>query len=167
VQHRRVASQSTELADRFDVALARFETTVRSLDSEQWQRRGVNTPGRRLGNEDEARPVGVIANHVAAWLPRHVTLMRARAAGEEPSKFDTTAINAEEAERFGAVTQQEVLERLLAEAPAVHAFIAGLTDADLGRSWDTPVGPFTLASALEQVLIGHLYDHWASIRASL
>ena len=130
-----VSSRSAELASLFDAALARFESTVRFLDSDQWRRRGVNTPGRRLADEDEARPVGVIAYHVAAWMPRHVALMSARRDGVQPPVFDTTAINAEEAGRFASVTPDEVLDRLHKEAPAVHDFIAGLTEEDLGRSW--------------------------------
>lgn len=162
-----VDSRSADLARLFDAALARFENTVRSLDSDQWRRGGMNTPGRRLADEDEARPIGVIAYHVAAWMPRHVALMRSRLAGEQPPAFDLHAINAEEAAQFASVTPEEVLDRLHQEAPAVREFIAGLTDEELLRSWETPVGTFTLGKAVEQVIIGHLWDHWASIMASL
>lgn len=158
--------EADALVARFDRAVDDFRALVERLDENQWTRGGVNAPGPRIFPEDEDRPVGVIAWHVAAWLPRHTDLMRARLSGEQPM-VDANAINAEEASEHAGVGRPEVLERLAAEAPRVHAFIAGIADEELERSWETRVGRMDLRTAIERVLIGHVDMHRASIEATI
>ena len=158
--------EADALVARLDRAVAGFRDLVERLNDRQWALRGVNTPGPRFFPEDEDRPVGVIAWHVAAWLPRHTDLMRARLTGDQ-QMLDANAINAEEASAHAGATRSEVLERLAAEAPGARAFIAGVTDEQLDHSWETRVGRMDLRTAIERVLIGHVDMHRASIEASI
>src|SRR6478736_5929955 len=61
-------SRSESLADQFETSLANFVGVIESLNSDQWRMRGRNTPCMRINDEDEARPLGVIAHHVAVNL---------------------------------------------------------------------------------------------------
>src|ERR1700687_158255 len=58
-------SRSGRLADQFEAALDSFIGVIESLSNDQWRMRSRNTPGQRINDEDEARPLGVIAHHVA------------------------------------------------------------------------------------------------------
>ena len=63
-------SRSETLAGQFEASLGNFIGVVESLTSEQWRTRGRNTPGMRINDEDEARPLGVIAPPCRGQLER-------------------------------------------------------------------------------------------------
>ena len=155
------------LVAAYDAAIADFRELVGGIDADDWGRPGVNAPGPRLFPEDEDRPVGVIAHHVPAWLPRHTEMLRARAEGVERPPVDANAINAAEASELAGRSRAEALARLELEAPRSRAFIAGLDAEQLARRFTTRAGEMDLASAVERILIGHVSMHADSIRASL
>src|SRR5229473_737734 len=87
-------TRSAGLADRFEAAQEGFIRLVESLTVEHWRMKGKNTPELRINNEDESRPVGVIAHHVAVnqdWI-----MSRDKAILEDKStpRFDCKQINA-------------------------------------------------------------------------
>src|SRR5260370_38077336 len=64
-------TRSARLADEFEAAQESFIRLVESLTVDHWRMRGKNTPELRINDEDESRPVGVIAHHVAVnqdWI---------------------------------------------------------------------------------------------------
>jgi len=68
-------TRSARLADQFEGAQESFIRLVESLTVEHWRMKGKNTPEVRINNEDESRPVGVIAHHVAVnqdWIMNRI-----------------------------------------------------------------------------------------------
>ena len=59
-----VGSRSAHLAAEFEAAQEALTRLVESLTEEQWRLIGKNHP-KRINDEDEGRPVGVIAHHAA------------------------------------------------------------------------------------------------------
>ena len=105
-------SRSGRLADQFEAALEGFIGKVESLSSEQWRMRGKNTPGMRINDEDEARPLGVIAHHVA--VNQKVIMGRIHAvlhdAPTPPANFKE--INARHANEYADTTKADVVTLL-------------------------------------------------------
>ena len=162
-----MSERTARLAAEFEAQVAEFERLLQSLTPAQLQLTALNTPGERFMDADEARPVNVVAYHVASFMPRHLASSRARAAGQTPEAVDPDEINAEEASERADVTVEDAIERLRQEAPPVLEFINGLTDEQLDRSWETSFGPFTLDKAIRMVQIGHLEQHRRAIEATL
>ena len=61
-------SRSARYAADFEAAQEELITLLESLTDEQWRMVGRNYP-QRLNDEDEDRPIGVIAHHVAVTEP--------------------------------------------------------------------------------------------------
>lgn len=162
-----MSERAAQLAAEFESEVAAFGALVESLQPDQLSLQAVNTPGPRFMDQDEARPVNVIAYHVASFMPRHTESFRARANGETPTPNDASAINAAEAEEKPDVTSAEALERLAQEAPRTREFIRGLTDEQLDLMVQLPMGEFTVEQLIRMVLIGHLDMHRKSIEATL
>jgi len=162
-----MSERAAALAAELERQVAKFERLVESLRDDQLHLEGVNTPENRFMDEDEHRPVNVIAYHVASFMPRHLASVRARAAGESPPPTNAGAINAEEARERSGVTRAETLERLRTEAPAAAEFIRGLSDEQLDRTFQTPMGEFTIEKGLSMILIGHVGMHRRSIEATI
>jgi len=162
-----VSQRASALAEEFDRQVAAFRRCVEQLGADQMSLTGVNTPGPRFMDTDEARSLNVIAYHVPSFLPRHVASARARANGDPPPPTDAHAINAAEAEERADVTPIEALDRLDEEAPKAREFLMGLTDEQLDRIVQMPVGEMPLEQLLRMVLIGHLEQHRKSIEATI
>src|SRR5437763_11385784 len=75
------ARRSAEYADRFEAAQDEFIRLLEPLTGEQWNRTGQNYP-QRINDEDEGRPVGVIAHHVAESGPFIVDRIKRMVRGE-------------------------------------------------------------------------------------
>ena len=162
-----MSERAAALAEEFERQVAEYRRLIESLTPEQLSLRGVNTPGPRFMDEDEGRPVNVIAYHVASFLPRHVASTRGRANGESPPPNDARAINAAEADERQDVTTAEALARMDEEAPKALEFIRGLSDEQLDRTWTIPMGEISAERAILMVLIGHLEAHRRSIEATI
>src|SRR5260370_32953612 len=68
-------TRSARLADEFEAAQESFIRLVESLTVDHWRMRGKNTPELRINEEDESRPVGVIAHHVGVnqdWIMNRI-----------------------------------------------------------------------------------------------
>ncbi len=75
-------TRSAQLAEQFEAAHDDFIHLIESLNDEQWHRAGKNFP-KRIDDEDEGRPVGVIAHHVATngdWIMQRIQTMLAGGA---------------------------------------------------------------------------------------
>jgi hypothetical protein len=162
-----MSERAAALAAELERQAGKFERLVESLTEDQLRLEGVNTPDNRFLDEDEHRPVNVIAYHVASFLPRHLASTRARVAGQPPPAVNPGEINAEEARERVDVTPAETLERLRAEVPPAADFIRGLSDEQLDRTFTTPMGEFTIEKGLSMILIGHIGMHRKSIEATI
>jgi hypothetical protein len=158
--------RSAELADQFEAAHDAFISLVESLNENQWHLTGKNFP-RRIDNEDEGRPIGVIAHHVATngdWIMQRIQTML---AGGPLAPVNTREINAEQARTHASVTKNEVLRLLRASRSRIAEAVRAIPDGQLDIQRETPAGPMSAAQRVEMVLIGHMKQHQGSIEAAL
>ena len=105
--------RSAQLAEQYEFAHDEFFQLIESLNPDQWHMAGKNFP-KRINDEDEGRPVGVIAHHVATngdWIIERIQTML---AGGPLAPVNTRAINSEHARTHASVTKDDVLRLLRA-----------------------------------------------------
>jgi DinB family protein len=158
--------RSAQYAEHFEAAQDEFIRLVESLDDEQWHLVGKNYP-ERLNDEDEGRPVGVIAHHVATngdWITERIQTML---AGGPLAPVNIQAINSEHARSHAGVTKDEVLRLLRASKGRIANAVRAIPDDQLDIERSTPAGPMSAAQRIERVLIGHMKQHQGSIEAAI
>ena len=158
--------RAEQYAVAFERAQLAFIGLVASLTDEQWHRTGRNYP-QRLNDEDEQRPVGVIAHHVAINTPWILERIERMLEGRPLPPVDIRELNARQAAEHAAVSKDEVLQLLREQQPAIAARVRAIPDDQLDQSRDTPAGPMSVAQRLERVLIGHIAMHQGSIEAAI
>ena len=159
-------TRSAQLAEQFEAAHDEFIGLIESLNDEQWHRSGKNFP-KRIDDEDEGRPLGVIAHHVATngdWIMQRIQTML---AGGPLSPVNMRVINSEHAREHADVTKDEVLRLLRASKPRIAEAVRAIPDNQLDIQRDTPAGPMSAAQRVELVLIGHMKQHQGSIEAAI
>jgi hypothetical protein len=158
--------RSAQLAEQYESAHNEFFRLVESLSSDQWDVAGKNFP-KRIDDEDEGRPVGVIAHHVATngdWIIERIQTML---AGGPLAPVNMRAINSEHARTHATVTKDEVLRLLRASKPRISNAVRAIPDNQLDIERSTPAGPMSAAQRVERVLIGHMKQHQGSIEAAI
>ncbi len=156
-----------KFAEDFEAAQDGFIRLVESLSDEQWQLVGQNFP-QRINEEDEGRPVGVIAHHVAQSGPFIMDRITKMSRGEKLAPAgDFKEINAGHAAEHHDCTREEVLQMLRESKPKIAAAVRAIPEDQLDQQRETPAGPMSVAQRLERVLIGHLKMHQGSIEAAL
>lgn len=160
-------SRSGRLADQFEAALDSFIRVVESLTNEQWRMRGRNTPGQRINDEDEARPLGVIAHHVA--VNQRVIMGRIQQVlHDQPTPpADFKQINAKHANEYADTTKAEVLSLLQDSGQQIAKDLRAIPDEKLDMARELPSGKMTVEQRIERVLIGHITGHQGSIEATI
>ena len=159
-------TRSAQLAEQFEAAHDDFIHLIESLNDEQWHRAGKNFP-KRIDDEDEGRPVGVIAHHVATngdWIMQRIQTML---AGGPLSPVNQRVINSEHAREHADVTKDEVLRLLRASKTRIAEAVRAIPDNQLDIQRETPAGPMSAAQRVERVLIGHMEQHEGSIKAAV
>lgn len=161
------ASRAESLADRFEATLENFTRVLDGLSGDQWRLRGRNTPDMRINDEDEARPVGVIAHHVAVNL--NVIMGRIQAAVHEQASppIDFKQTNARHANEFADTTKAQVLTLLRASGEQISRDLRSIPDAKLDVAQELASGKMTVQDRIERVLIGHIQGHQGSIEATI
>jgi hypothetical protein len=160
-------SRSESLADQFEAALENFAQVVESLTSEQWRLRGRNTPGMRINDEDEARPVGVIAHHVAVNLNVIMGRIQTAMRDQPTPPVDFKEINARHANEYADTTKADVLTLLQASGSQIAKDLRSIPDEKLDIARELPSGKMTVQQRIERVLIGHIQGHQGSIEATI
>jgi hypothetical protein len=159
-------TRSAQLAEQFEAAHDTFIRLIESLDDTQWHQTGKNFP-KRLNDEDEGRPIGVIAHHVATngdWIMQRIQTML---AGGPLAPVNMREINAEQARTYANTTKDEVLRLLRASRSRIADAVRVIPDDQLDIQRDTPAGPMSAAQRVERVLIGHMQQHQGSIEAAI
>lgn len=159
-------TSAEELAREFEAAQDQFIALVESLSDEDWRAIGRNHP-QRMNDEDEGRPVGVIAHHVAVDGPWVMARIQDTLAGRQLVAPDKKAVNAKHAQEHAGAGREEVLALLRESKPEIAAAVRSIPDDQLDIPHDTPVGPMTLAFRVQAVLIGHIKAHQGSIEAAI
>jgi DinB superfamily len=160
-------SRSESLADQFEAALGNFTGVVESLSGDQWRMRGRNTPGMRINDEDEARPLGVIAHHVAVNLNVIMGRIQAVIRDQPTPPLDIKQTNARHANEYADTTKAEVLTLLRASGDQIAKDLRSMPDEKLDIAKELPSGKMTVQQRIERVLIGHLQGHQGSIEATI
>jgi hypothetical protein len=160
-------SRSAGLADQFGAAQKSFINLVDSLTDEKWRLRGVNTPELRQNDEDESRPVGVIAHHVASTQPWIMGRIRAIIEDGPTPPVDFKIINAEHAVEHAGATKAEVVSMLQENLHRITDEVRAIPDHMLDKERQLPTGVMSVQQRIERVLIGHMKAHQASIEATI
>ena len=160
-------SRSVGLADQFEAAQESFLRLVESLSEDHWRTKGVNTPELRQNDEDESRPVGVIAHHVASTQPWIMGRIRAIIEDGPTPPVDFKIINAEHAVEHAGATKAEVLSMLQQNLHRITDEVRTIPDHMLDKERQLPTGVMTVEQRIERVLIGHMKAHQASIEATI
>lgn len=160
-------ARSARLADQFEAAQESFIHLVESLNGEQWRMKGKNTPELRINDEDETRPVGVIAHHVAVNGVWTMNRIRAVLESEPTPVVDFKVINAQHAVEHVDATKEEVLSLLHNNEVRIAKDLRAIPDDKLDIERELPSGPMTVEQRIERVLIGHIKSHQASIEATI
>ena len=159
-------TRSAVLAEHYEAAHDDFVRLVELLDDEQWHLIGTNFP-QRIDNEDEGRPVGIIAHHVATngdWITERIKTML---VGGPLAPVNMRAINSEHARSHANVTKDEVLRLMRASRGRIANAVRAIPDDQLDIQRSTPAGPMSAAERVEKVLIGHMKQHQGSIEGAI
>jgi DinB superfamily len=158
--------RSAQYAQQFEAAQDEFIRLVESLNDEQWHLAGKNFP-QRINDEDEGRPVGVIAHDVATNGDYITERIQTMLAGGPLAPVNQRAVNAEHARSHAGVTRDEVLRLLRASKGRIANAVRAIPDDQLDIQRSTPAGPMSAAERVERVLIGHMKQHQGSIEAAI
>jgi hypothetical protein len=158
-------SRSEALAAEFERVNRELVEYLRGLDAGQWLTPGVNSPIVQLGDEDEHRPVGTIAHHVASAHQRVAANLEPLLEGRPMARPQPGAA-ARHAAESAEPDQAETIALLEEWGAQVAAAIGGLTDEQLDREVTTMVGTTSLAEFIERAVIFHPVWHLSSIRAT-
>jgi hypothetical protein len=158
--------RAEQYAQQFEAAQDEFIRLVESLSDEQWHLAGKNFP-QRINDEDEGRPVGVIAHHVATNGDYITERIQTMLAGGPLAPVNQRAVNAEHARSHAGVTRDEVLRLLRASKGRIANAVRSIPDDQLDIERSTPAGPMSAAQRVERVLIGHLKQHQGSIEGAI
>jgi uncharacterized damage-inducible protein DinB len=151
-----------DLARRFEQANAELIATVEDLSDEQWARSGGS----------DARPVGVLADHIANGHVLLAQWVQSIAAGQ-PMAVSMDAINeanARHAAERANVTKPEVIDALRSNGQQAAEIIRGLNADDIERP--IPIAAMggqekSAAEMAEMLLIGHIQSHGDEIRSTI
>jgi hypothetical protein len=161
------ATRAARLADQFEAAQEGFIRLVESLTVDHWRMRGKNTPELRINEEDESRPVGVIAHHVAVNQDWIMNRIKAIVEDKPTPPVDFKSINAQHANEHAHATRAEVLALLRESKPRIAKDLRAISDDHLDKERQLPSGTMTVQQRIERVLIGHMKSHQASIEATI
>ena len=160
-------SRSESLADQFETSLGNFVRVIESLSSDQWRMRGRNTPGMRINDEDEARPLGVIAHHVAVNLNVIMGRIQSVIHDQATAPVDFKQVNARHANEYADTTKAEVLSLLRTSGDQIAKDLRSIPNEKLDIAKELPSGRMTVEQRIERVLIGHIQGHQGSIEATI
>jgi len=160
-------SRSERLADQFEAAQENFIRVVESLTPDQWRMRGRNTPGQKINDEDEARPLGIIAHHVA--VNQKVIMGRIQLVlHDQPTPpVDFKQVNAKHANEYADTTKAEVVTLMRESGQQIVKDLRAIPDEKLDMARELPSGKMTVQDRIERVLIGHMDSHRGSIEATI
>ena len=129
--------------------------------------RGRNTPGMRINDEDEARPLGVIAHHVAVNLKVIMGRIQSAIHEQQAPPIDFKQVNARHANEYADTTKADVLSLLRDSGRQIAKDLRSIPDGKLDIAQELPSGKMSVQQRIERVLIGHIQGHQGSIQATI
>ena len=158
-----MGKRADALAERVLQGARALAALTEDLSGSEWQTVILN----------EGRSVGVVVHHVASMYPAEVDLARLLASGKPIEGVTHEAvdqINAEHAETFAAVSQDETLDLLRRNSKAAAEAIREFSDEDLDQAAPISLNagaPLTVQYFIEDHALRHSYHHLSNIRAAL
>jgi DinB superfamily len=157
--------RTDQLADQFIATHREFYDFVKTATPEQWRAKGINHPEIKVGDEDEGRPVGLIAHHVGNGYRNGRSRCQAWIGGEDPPP-PTGEVNKRHAAENPDPDQRETLRFLEEQSTEMEAFIRGLNDRELAATGTFVTGPTTVEEFVGRTQPFHIRWHMGSIRAT-
>lgn len=157
-----MGSKSETIARHFESKIREAVGTLQALDDADWKK----------VTAAEKWPVGVTAHHFAAGLEPISHLLQALAAGQSAARFSRAALdeqNAQHARAHATRTKAETIALLEKNAASTTALIRGLSDDQLAKGGTvlTDVPPMTAEQFIGAALLGHIDEHFGSIRKTV
>jgi DinB superfamily len=159
-----MSGRQDEIVAGIDAAHQEFMQLVAGATPSQWQMAGVNHPEIQFG-EDEHRPVGVIAHHIASAYAATIDRCRAWTRGELPPP-PTAETNASHESANPAPEHEETIRLLGDNANRLKDFARGLSDEDLEAKGVFVRGETSVGEMLGETTPFHIRWHAGSIRAT-
>jgi len=121
----------------------------------------------RINGEDEARPLGVIAHHVAVNLKVIMGRIQSAIRDEQAPPIDFKQTNARHANEYADTTKAQVLTLLRDSGEQIAKDLRSIADEELDIAQELPSGKMSVQQRIERVLIGHILGHQGSIQATI
>ncbi len=120
----------------------------------------------------EKWPVGVTAHHVASAHEPIANIVKTLAAGQSVPRFTMQMLdemNAKHAVEHAGCTKAETIALHKQGAATAAAVLRGLSDEQLAKGGTVFTGapPMTAEEMVSRALIGHMDDHFGSIRKTI
>lgn len=153
-----MAQRSEELAKQFEQTNEEFTKAVESSSDAQWH----------AICKSEGWPFGVTAHHVATGTAGISRLIGALAAGAAPALTQAMVDggNAAHATEHANCTKAETTKLLRENGAAAAKMVRGLSDDQLETKGVFVGNEMTAGQAIENVLIGHVSGHLASLKVA-
>jgi hypothetical protein len=157
-----MATRAEQLAGRFEAVNDEMSALVMDCTGQQW----------RQPSATEGWSVGVVAHHVGEVQGAFARMVAALAAGRTftptSSMDEVHRSNAQHDVDYAAVGKPEALDALRESRAAIAPVLRDLDDGQLDRTAGTFGGhQLSVAQVVEMVVIGHVAEHLASLRATL
>ena len=154
-------TRADALATRFEQACRDFACTIQGMSDRAWN----------STTSEEGWTVAAVAHHAAGSSGPISLMARAAATGAPMPPLTMDALNqmnADHAKQYANVSRDETLAFLLETAEPAAATVRSLSDEQLNGKAMMPFGAeMTAEQIIENVLIGHLIGHGASIMAAV
>lgn len=156
-----MSERAHDLADRFEQANEELIAFARGLSETQW----------RTLCPREGRTVGAVVYHIAEGHALTTEVARSIALGEPlpeglvQSNEEADLKNARQAKEHAGCTREETVELLRQNGSTAIRLVRRLTDEQLERVGSVWGGQGSVSGLIRYVLIGHLVDHFATLRA--
>lgn len=157
-----MSARAESLAKQFEASATEMTETIEKLTDADWKKL---TAGEKW-------TVGVTTHHVAGAHEGISNIIKTLAAGKSIPNFTMAMLdegNATHAREHANCTRAETLALHKKNAAAAVALVRGLSDAELDKSGTVLTGmpAMTTQQVIEGVLINHVNQHLASIRATV
>jgi hypothetical protein len=150
------------LAKKFEAKVDETTAVFEKLTDAEWKK----------VTAAEKWSVGVVAHHVASSHEGLGRLVKAIGSGQTLGNMtmdDIHAMNAKHAQEFASCTKAETLALHKNNAAGAATVVRGLSDAELDRAGTLLKGmpPMSAEQLASGLLVGHMDEHLASIRATV
>jgi hypothetical protein len=156
-----MGAKSEALAREFESKVREALATLGRLSDADW----------RKITEAEKWPVGVTAHHIAGVLEPIALMIKRVLAGQSGTLTARMVdeMNAQHAKDHARCTRAETTALLQQGASVAAAVVRGLSDEELAKRGTvmTDVPPMTVEQLVTGGLIGHIDEHFGSIRRTV